>query len=293
MAQKMLTSRDALKTYRYLRLGMVGAVVLLATSILIEHGDVVSGCWQTSISAYYYTPVRAVFVGAMITVGFALIVIKGRSPVEDAFLNAAGMFAPVVGIAPTTDVGRCWSLAPNPLPVEPDGSLARWVVANIDNNFPALLVVAAVGILASGIIAVLDNQGVRGTSEPLDRGKILTLVAATLTLLVGWWLFENWGDFYTKMHGYSAILMFVFLIGAVGSRVYAHRANRGAYFWVYLAVGLVMVVGGAFVWLSRIFEEHTVFALEALEIAAFAVFWLVQTWEHWDEGELSDTPLTT
>ena len=121
-----LKSQDAIKTDRYLRIGMIGAVVLLAASIAIERSKV--DCWQTSISAYYYTPVRAIFVGTMIAVDLALIVYKGRSGREAVCLNYAGMLAPAVARVPTTDVGTCWSVQPSPLPVEDDGSLAQWVV---------------------------------------------------------------------------------------------------------------------------------------------------------------------
>jgi hypothetical protein len=138
-----LRSQDAIKTYRYLRIGMIGAVVLLAASIAIERSKV--DCWQTSISAYYYTPVRAIFVGSMIAVGLSLIVYKGRAW-EDVCLNFAGMLAPVVAVVPTTDVGRCWSVAPSPLPVKADGSLADWVVTNIDNNIYALLIAGALAL---------------------------------------------------------------------------------------------------------------------------------------------------
>src|SRR5262245_35426474 len=103
---------DAIKTYRYLRLGMVAMVVLLSVSVAIERSKV--ECWQTSISAYYYTPVRAVLVGALVAVGLGLIVIKGSTWFEDATLNIAGMFAPVVAFAPTSDAGSCWSVQPIP-----------------------------------------------------------------------------------------------------------------------------------------------------------------------------------
>ena len=69
---------EARKTYRYLRIGMVGMVVFLATSLVIEAAK--ADCLQTSISAYYYTPVRSVFVGGMIAIGLCLIVIKGSTP---------------------------------------------------------------------------------------------------------------------------------------------------------------------------------------------------------------------
>lgn len=35
-----------------------------------------------------------------------------------------------------------------------------------------------------------------------------------------------------------------------------------------------MVLGGIVTWLTRIFEDHTVFVLEAYEIAFFALYWI-------------------
>ena len=128
----------SIATYRYLRISMVGAVVLLAASVAFERWQV--DCWQTSVSAYYYTPVRAIFVGMLMAIGMCLIVIKGSTQWEDAALNAAGMLAPIVAVVPTSDVGTCWSQTPIPLPVKDDGELADWVVANIDNNVTALIV---------------------------------------------------------------------------------------------------------------------------------------------------------
>ena len=135
----------AITTYRYLRISMVGAVLLLAVSIAIERAQV--DCWQTSVSAYYYTPVRAIFVGVLMAVGLCLIAIKGSTTWEDATLNAAGMLAPIVAVVPTSDVGTCWSQTPRPLPVNDDGQLADWVVANIDNNITALIVTGIVGLV--------------------------------------------------------------------------------------------------------------------------------------------------
>jgi len=90
------------------------------------------------VSAYYYTPVRAILVGALVAIGFGLVVIQGRTTFEDSALNVTGMLAPLVAVVPTSDVGRCWSVAPVPRPIEPDGSLANWVVSNVDNNVAAL-----------------------------------------------------------------------------------------------------------------------------------------------------------
>jgi len=299
-----LRSTDAIWTYRYLRIAMVGAVVLLAASIGIERSKV--DCWQTSISAYYYTPVRAIFVGTLIAVALALIAYKGRGPWEDVSLNLAGMLAPVVAVAPTTDVGRCWSLPPIPLPVKDDGSLAEWVVANIDNNIYALLIAGLLGLAISAIIAMINRVSNRSNQRVIARPQVegttlIGLALTTLTLLSSWWLIQNWDDFDTEAHGYAAVLTFVFLIGAILANVIENWRKRReerrhkVWSWVYMVVAALMVLGGIFIWLTRIFDEHTVFALEAYELTLFALYWIAQTAENWfewveTERSGSDTP---
>jgi len=279
-----LRSHDAIKTYRYLRIGMIGAVVLLAASILIERSKV--DCWQTSISAYYYTPVRAIFVGVMIAVGLTLIVYKGRRSWEDICLNAAGMLAPIVAVAPTTDVGPCWSVPPTPRPVLPDGSLAPWVVDNIDNNVYALLIAGGLGLAFAAIIALFVDR--KAFTDRQLRGTRRSLIAAFVALLAGWWLIANWADFDTRAHGMAALLMFVGLIGAIIAKVVDHwdrRTTPDGKKWIriYAAVAGLMILGGIFIAWSRALGDQTVFALEAFEIALFACYWIAQTKENWDE----------
>ena len=48
------------------------------------------------------------------------------------------------------------------------------------------------------------------------------------------------------------------------------------WFRVYAVVAALMVLGGILIWLTRIFDEHTVFALEAYEIAFFALYWIAR-----------------
>lgn len=277
-----LRLHDVIKTYRYLRIGMIGAVMLLAASIGIERSKV--DCWQTSISAYYYTPVRAIFVGTMIAVGLSLIVYKGRSNWEDVSLNFAGMFAPVVAVAPTTDVGDCWSIPPSPLPVNEDGSLAGWVLTNIDNNFYALLIAGGVGLAVAAGVAMTVNRSVRAPLVMGERGTRVSLAVTGVLLLFGWWLIQNWDGFNTHAHGYAAVLMFAFLVAAIVAKVVEYWNKRDeVWFWVYAAVAALMVLGGVVIPTTRIFGDHTVFALEAYEIAFFAIYWIVQTAENWNE----------
>jgi len=278
-----MTDTAAVKTYRYLRISMVGAVVLLGVSIVIERANV--DCWQTSVSAYYYTPVRAIFVGMLLAIGLCLIVIKGSTTWEDATLNAAGMLAPVVAVVPTTDVGECWSQSPGRLPVDDDGNLAAWVIANIDNNITALLITGIAGLIVAAVIASVATSNVKAVAEVGDIGMRLALLAAMVFLLTGAALFIWWDDFDTRAHGIAALMMFLFLALAVGGNAWNRRHDPAprAYFWLYATIATVMVLAPAIMFPLGSQWRHMVLVLEATEITLFAVFWLVQTQEHWGE----------
>jgi len=292
---KKLPPGDAIKSYRYLRLGMIGAVLCLGVSVLIEHGKAPNGCWQTSISAYYYTPVRVVFVGMLFVVGFALIVIKGRNW-EDLCLNVAGLLAPVVAIVPTTDIvddpQGCWSLAPEEFPtktIEGVTELAPWVRAIVDNNFKAFLVAAIIGLVAGVVVAFLAHKGVGSVKEQITSYKIGSFAITGVVLAVAWIMFSRSREFFfAHAHGKSAILLFVFLFLAVV--INSLQKENATWFRIaYAAVAAGMAIGAAVIWLLRPFEEHTVFALEFWEISMFAVYWMVQTADNWNEEVVSTT----
>lgn len=275
--------QDAIKTYRYLRIGMIGAVAFLATSILIERAGL--DCWQTSISAYYYTPVRAIFVGTMLAVALALVVYKGRDAWEDSLLNAAGMFAPVVAIAPTTNVdvaSQCWSIPPDASP-KVNGELAPWVTKIVDNNFDALLILGLISFVAAIVIEVSIERRHPSFGES-SLGRRISIAVAGATLLLFWRLSDTWGAFYEKAHGYAAVAFFAFLILAIignAARHFLEYDNRWA--GIYGAVGLAMVAVGIGVPAFRIGDDHWLLWLEGLEIALFATYWIAQTVENWDE----------
>src|SRR5690606_14821202 len=66
----------SVRTYRYLRLSLVGLVFLLLFCVWLERltGDPANR-HLGSISAYYYTPARSVFVGALVAIGISLAAI--------------------------------------------------------------------------------------------------------------------------------------------------------------------------------------------------------------------------
>ena len=267
---------EAIKTYRYLRVGIIGAVVLLAASIGIEIAK--AGCVQTSISAYYYTPARSIFVGAMFVVGLALIVYKGRSQWEDIWLNLAGMLSPVVAVAPTSDIGTCRSVAP--LLTE---TLPAWVVPSIDNNLWALWIAGVAGLVVAVAVWLMDRNDPKrrpevdpGTSRSLLLTAVL-LAAALLVILV-------FPDFvHTRAHGFAAIAFFGCLLGAIVVNVIHHQGeDERAWRRWYMFVAAGMVSGG-FIGVFKIFDPFHTFVLEAVEIGLFATYWIVQTVENWDE----------
>ena len=85
-------------TYRRLRF------IMMIVAITIPVVFLMSAVWvgmQESISAFYHTPMRDIFVGVIFAMGMCLLAYKGYNPLEDTCLNAASLFLFVVAIAPT------------------------------------------------------------------------------------------------------------------------------------------------------------------------------------------------
>lgn len=291
MADPKPKTSDALRTYRYLRIGMIAAVVLLATSVVLERVD--QGCWQTSISAYFYTPAKSVVVGVLVAIGFAMIIIKGRNAFEDTALNFAGMFAPIVALAPTSppkDAERCRIFVPS----------ADELDTAIDNNVWALLVTGLVCLVVAFGIAVLLNRDVRAPFTEVDTGTWRTLAAAFVAVAAAVVLKATWDEFETLAHGWAARLMFVCMFLAAmaagyeagdrahdGRRPEAERKTQRRYKVLYVVTGLGMLSG---LWaLVADFGEHEVLLLESWEVVWFGSFWAVQTAERWYEPPSGST----
>ena len=275
--------KAAIKTYRFLRISVVGVVGLLAASVAFERTR--ANCWQPSISAYYYTPVRVIFVGGLMAIGLSLIVMKGSTPLEDACLNVAGMLAAVVAVVPTSDTGACWSVQPRPLPVNPDGSLAAWVVANIDNNVESLLFAGIAGLIIAAVLASVVNRHVLAITRIGDPGMRLSLLGAMVLLIAGVVAFRTWKDFDTQAHFVAAIAMFALVALATATNAWERRRSEGArwYFWLYAVIATLMVVSAAVMLPFESTWHHTDLILEMTEISLFAAAWLVRTAEHWNE----------
>jgi hypothetical protein len=262
----------AVKTYRYLRLAIVVVVVALMVSVLIERSH--ATCWQGSISAYYYTPVHAMFVGALVAIGVALIAIRGSTDLEDVFLNVAGVLAPIVAFVPTK------------VPAHSCASVDLVVVDNkpfIDNNVLAFAIGGAIAIGAAYVIARLMGKP---TFEQNDKPTFLGLLIGVALLILGlvWYLgFRD--SFLSHAHSWAAGLMFFAIWLAM--LLNAKSAPGATYRWIYRGTAAAMALAALVVAAVKLVHRdwhHQVLWIELLELLPFVVYWAAQTFEHWDGG---------
>jgi hypothetical protein len=87
-------------------LGMALPFVVFLGGKLFFHASI-----QSSISSYYYTGMRDVFVGILWTIGFFLYSYRGYGPIDNIAGNLACVFAVVVSLFPTTADGANSSAA--------------------------------------------------------------------------------------------------------------------------------------------------------------------------------------
>jgi hypothetical protein len=268
------------KTYRYLRLAMIALVVGLFACVLYEHGKTRTGCWQTSISAYYYTPVQGFLVAALVTIGVSLVALRGNTDWEDALLNLAGICAPVVAFVPFPDPGTCGSVLTD----------TKNRLVNIDNNMLGLLVAGGLGLVIVGVLAHRS-----ALSDRPDRPGPVALLgfwAIAVLYLVSTAVYF-WDRTLLLDHGHdiAAIAMFGFIFVNVWLNAAAlHQASNTAAprsIWRnrYTVVGILMgvaVVASVGAHLAGF--RWWVLTLEASMIILFAWFWIAQTIELWDEG---------
>ncbi|WP_392542136.1 hypothetical protein [Oryzobacter telluris] len=271
----------AVRTYGYLRLALAGLVLLLFASVALEFSATGYDCLQTSISAYWHTPARAVFVGVLVTMGVCLVALKGNTPGEDVALNFAGMLAPGVAFIPTSDPGSCSSV---PIQVSD-------VAPAVSNNMRALFVLGAVA-LAIGIWSARRAGGANG----IRRGDLVGILVAGAVMGGGAaWFFVARDSFVAHGHDVAAIPMFLAIVVAVwlNGRDVDRAVAQGSmpstaarYVPVYRAIATAMLVTLGITVAAALLSpwEHLVLWVEVVLILLFAAFWLVQTKELWDQG---------
>lgn len=249
---------DVVSTYFGLRLALVLLIVLLFVSLAIQL-VVTPGCVLTSLSAYYYTPVRPVFVAAVGGVGVCLILYQGSTDVEDVFLNFSGFLAIIVAFVPV-------SIGPTACGTT-DRPTAQEIAQASGNNVLALFVVGLVGAVISLVTSF------RTTRSPASR---VAAVVTTLALVVGTVFFAvERRLFQDAAHATAAAALFVgiFIVIVMNAR----HADRTVYRVVYGVLAAAMVVG--FVVALLVGGAYRVLWIETTLTTLFAVYWGVQTYE--------------
>jgi hypothetical protein len=261
-------------------------IALIIIAILIEVDATGWSCVQDSISAYFFTPVRLIFVSSWIAVGFCMVVLKGSNEWEEGFLNVAGILAPVVALVPTPHTTDCTSVAPiNTAPSVPD----------VTNNILAFLFLGTIVLILSWV-ALYRAAPPSGKWPfpswpwPLNFRYILPVI--TLIFLAGAVTFLIWRDaFIARAHPIAASVQTGVIICVVfqnsverGRKTNANKelSGLGRYLFLnfYSVVAWIMVVG-AFLcyvvgWILLKWSGWKL-TLETGEILLFAIFWLWQT----------------
>ncbi|GAA1903080.1 hypothetical protein [Lapillicoccus jejuensis] len=278
----------AVGTFRSVRVGIPLLLLTLLAAVALQVGQD-GGCYLGSVSAYWYTAARSVFVAVLVAVGVLLVVHEGNSTWEDHALDFSGAFALVVGFVPLRPLvaGEPGARCPGA-----DVPTAHRLADAVSNNVLALLV----GL--TGLVVVRWYVR-RRTEHAARRGRTgrASLVVGTVVVAVGWVL-QLVAPAVVREHGHvpAAVLLFAGVSGVVALNAVPALARRAGapvpgapYLRLYQGVLAELLL--AFVVLGPLaalgIGEHVVFWLEALLIAGFAVFWVVQTAELWDARDRS------
>ncbi|MBB2771094.1 MULTISPECIES: hypothetical protein [Mycolicibacterium] len=285
----MEAARDAMVTYRYVRVGLVALVVFLLVSVGLTWQDT---CLQSSISAFFYTRTHAVFVAALCAAGICLIAYQGSRLGEDALLNFSGFLAFVVALIPTDAEGLCQPWLPTE--TDPFGAVA--------NNVAALFAAAGAGCALYLALQRWRAPQPVPTAEPVDcaaAASVWKRIAAVLLRIEPWLpkalfvlvvagaLLSFWDWFLDHAHIIAAVAFFLgIVLVAVYHACYARAADRHRRARFYAALATVMLATVALAVAFLLADvRFGVFVVELALIVEFAVFWGVQTWDVWDAGD--------
>lgn len=261
------------RTYRYVRLAIIGATAFLAVGVGIE---VVGGGALPSVSAAYYTPAGPVFVGALSAIALALLALSGRS-LEQGLLDVAAVLALVIAYVPTSV--SCGAAAPC-VPIA--------VRETVANNAGAVASVVLLGVAVALVLARMQGT--------LTRGVVATAAVVVAIVLGGIaWASAAPEAFLARAHEVAAVAFFVLIAVVAGLAAWRPRAGRVArsrlrVAYATVAATIVLTLVLLVVGVLAGAEQRgipVVLVGESVALALFAVFWIVQTVELWDEVDPS------
>jgi hypothetical protein len=292
------TERSYWLSYRYVRLALVALLLLIVLAAVFEFVSTWHegrACLRTSLSAYYWTPARAVFTGALLGSGVCLMALRSFPESEHIALVVAGAGAIIVALVPVPlerSGDDCSSIAGREGPEALSSAFLRETVQN--NTFAVLLIGTAVLAVAAIFVP-------RRTFGHRAHRVGWTLLVLLLGLGWLWWVLLHTGTRSTTAmssfdvflwcgHATGAVCLFVSIAVVVGIN---HRRTAGR-FWTLgdtpgrILLGMIaLLVIVLPIGLVSLFTAHTrpdgplwahwLLALELGELALFAWFWGWQT----------------
>jgi hypothetical protein len=286
-----METQASLDTYRSLRAGMVAAGLLLAMGLVFYALQPGVGI-PPSISATFYSSLSTVFVATLLTVGLALIAVKGRLGVENTLLDVAGTLIPVVAFVPTpTFSSEC--------PVPGRDCVPASLHPAVDINIRAYLTVGVVAIVVAWVRMTIAARTPTPWTLATRRGLIppaLIVVAFGVAYLAVRPVFIQFAH-YTAAIGFFLLLMVVVWINGRRSVETVDPANVPAawYRGVYRTIATLMLaaLGGGVAMFAATGNQNAVvngggtpfpviFWIEAVLLTLFVSYWVVQTVELWN-----------
>jgi hypothetical protein len=275
------------RTYRYLRIGIGSTILVIFVAVTVVSIDTHE--ILPSISQYFYSPARSLFVGALIAASIALFALSGRGP-ERSLLNAAAIFAPLIALVSTpipgvegcTFDGGCV-----PTDAEPD----------VDTGVTTYLIIGFLAIAAVVLAMLIAKVTIRTVWVSLIVGGAVLI----LVLLLRWLA----RDFFLSFAHVGAAGIFFLLIGAAAvfnvrdeDKDHPPSGPMRVIYWI-VAIGMVIdVVAFIIVVLSAINSDTSgatlaeplvppVFLCEAIALSLFLLFWVVQSIQKWGHRDPS------
>lgn len=265
-----------LATYRDVRVGMVVIMVMLAAAVIIE--KLTATCWQSAISAYYYTSAHSIVIAALLALGTLFIVYKGSSDTEDGLLTLAGVSALIAAMVPQGRPAVLCGRADLPSQFEPAIQPNVWAVV-------VALILGWLGMLGQHLHT--NSRQKRSPVGTLAMGFFWLIMALGLVALI---FFPHW--FMQNAHGIAGVLLLSSFIATtfvtayvVGQTDYSKVPHRRAYqlfYWIIAVVMLVTLIAIITLHLASPGWELWTLALESILILEFAAYWVAQTMELWD-----------
>ncbi|NYE21296.1 hypothetical protein [Microbacterium immunditiarum] len=265
------------RTYRYLRIGVAGAVVVIFTAIGVTAASV---GWLTSVSDYYYTTARDAFVGALVAVALALVALSGRGA-ERFLLDAAAVFAPLIAVVPTT-------LVPGSIPgVEvacDERCFPREFEADVATGVTTYLIVGTLTVLVALLLVALRQTALASIAASLVfTAAVLVAVALTWTLA---------RDHFLEQGHFAATVAFFALFAAVALRNAFPRREapprpvfRVLYTGIAVGLALLLVLYVALLPRADATGVPVVLITEAAALGLFFAFWVAQGIEKWRDPD--------